>query len=184
MDSNNLKNPIVTIEMDDGGIIKLELYPKIAPQTVCNFIYLINKHFYDGLTFHRTIPGFMAQGGDPEGTGMGGPGYSIKGEFSENGIPNNISHVRGVISMARSMMPNSAGSQFFIVTDDSEFLDGKYAAFGVVIDGMDTVDKIVKSRVITRSSFGGGKDRPVNPPIMKKVTVETFGFSYEEPIKL
>ena len=179
-----MKNPIVTIEMEDGGVIKIELYPQKAPQTVRNFVSLIKKGFYDGLIFHRTIPGFMAQGGDPEGTGMGGPGYSIKGEFSENGFENDISHKRGIISMARSMMPDSAGSQFFIVTDDSEFLDGKYAAFGNVIEGMDVADKIVKTRVITRSSFGGGKDRPVEPPVMKKVTVETFGENYEEPEKL
>ena len=179
-----MKNPIVTIEMEDGGVIKIELYPQKAPQTVRNFVSLIKKGFYDGLIFHRTIPGFMAQGGDPEGTGMGGPGYSIKGEFSENGFENDISHKRGIISMARSMMPDSAGSQFFIVTDDSEFLDGKYAAFGNVIEGIDVADKIVKTRVITRSSFGGGKDRPVEPPVMKKVTVETFGENYEEPEKL
>lgn len=178
------KNPIVTIEMEKEGIIKIELFPDKAKETVNNFIYLIQQKFYDGLIFHRTIPGFMAQGGDPEGTGTGGPGYHIKGEFSENGIENTISHVRGAVSMARSMLPDSAGSQFFIVTDDSEFLDGKYAAFGMVIEGMDAVDKIVKSRVITRSSFGGGKDRPVEPPVMKKVTVETFGVNYPEPIKL
>lgn len=178
------KNPIVTIQMEDGGIIKIELYPEKAPETVNNFISLINKKFYDGLFFHRTIPGFMAQGGDPEGTGMGGPGYGIKGEFSENGVENDISHKRGVISMARSNMPNSAGSQFFIVTDDSEFLDGKYAAFGCVTEGMEVVDKIVKTRVITRSPFGGGKDRPVEPPVMKSVTVETFGVVYDEPNKL
>ena len=178
------KNPIVTIEMEKEGIIKIELFPDKAKETVNNFIYLIQQKFYDGLIFHRTIPGFMAQGGDPEGTGTGGPGYHIKGEFSENGIENTISHERGAVSMARSMLPDSAGSQFFIVTDDSEFLDGKYAAFGMVIEGMDAVDKIVKSRVITRSSFGGGKDRPVEPPVMKKVTVETFGVNYPDPIKL
>ena len=139
------QKPIVTIEMEDGGIIKIELYPSKAPETVNNFISLVNKKFYDGLFFHRTIPGFMAQGGDPEGTGMGGPGYGIKGEFSENGVENDISHKRGVISMARSNMPNSAGSQFFIVTDDSEFLDGKYAAFGCVTEGMDVVDKIANA---------------------------------------
>lgn len=180
---NKENNPIVTIEMENEGTIKLELYPKKATQTVRNFISLIQKGFYNGLIFHRTIPGFMAQGGDPEGTGMGGPGYGIKGEFAENGFENDISHKRGVISMARSTLPNSAGSQFFIVTDDSEFLDGQYAGFGVVIEGMDVVDKIVKTRVITRSSFGGGKDRPVDPPIMKKVTVEIFGQEYEEPEK-
>ena len=179
-----MNKPIVTIEMEDRGIIKLELYPSKAPETVNNFISLINKGFYNGLIFHRTIPGFMAQGGDPEGTGMGGPGYSIKGEFSDNGFENNLSHVRGIVSMARSSNPNSAGSQFFIVTDDSTFLDGQYAAFGSVLEGMDEVDKIVKSRVITRSPFGGGKDRPVNPPVMKKVTVDTFGEVYPEPNKL
>lgn len=178
------KNPIVTVEMEDGGIIKIELFPEKAPETVKNFISLVNKKFYDGLFFHRTIPGFMAQGGDPEGTGMGGPGYGIKGEFNENGFENDISHKRGVISMARTNMPDSAGSQFFIVTDDSEFLDGKYAAFGCVIEGMEVVDKIVKTRVITRSPFGGGKDRPVEPPVMKSVTVETFGVKYDEPNKL
>lgn len=180
-----LKNkPIVTIEMEDGGIIKIELYPKKAPETVNNFISLIKSGFYDGLVFHRTIPGFMAQGGDPNGTGRGGPGYGIKGEFSENGFANDISHVRGIVSMARSMLPNSAGSQFFIVTEDSIFLDGKYAAFGSVIQGMDVVDKIVNTPVITRSNVKEGKDRPINPPVMKKVTVETFGNEYNEPNKL
>jgi len=184
LEENNMNKPVVTIEMEDGGIIKLELYPSKAPETVNNFISLVKKGFYDGLIFHRTIPGFMAQGGDPEGTGMGGPGYSIKGEFSDNGFENNLSHVRGIISMARSSNPNSAGSQFFIVTDDSTFLDGQYAAFGSVLEGMDEVDKIVKTRVITRSPFGGGKDRPVEPPVMKKVTVDTFGVEYPEPNKL
>ena len=179
-----MQKPIVTIEMDDGGIIKIELYPTKAPETVNNFISLVKKGFYDGLIFHRTIPGFMAQGGDPDGTGMGGPGYAIKGEFKENGFDNPLTHVRGMVSMARSMMPDSAGSQFFIVTDDSLFLDGKYAAFGQVIEGMEVVDKIVKSRVITRSPYGGGKDRPVEPPVMKKVTVETFGEEYPEPNKI
>lgn len=182
--SELLKKPVVTIEMENGKMIKIELYPSKAPETVKNFISLIQKEFYNGLIFHRTIPGFMAQGGDPDGTGMGGPGYGIKGEFQENGVENNISHVRGIVSMARSMMPNSAGSQFFIVTEDSVFLDGKYAAFGCVIEGMDVVDEIVKSRVITRSPYGGGKDRPVEPPVMKKVTVETFGVDYGEPEKL
>ena len=182
MECNN--KPIVTIEMENGEKIKIELYPSKAPETVNNFISLINKGFYDGLFFHRTIPGFMIQGGDPEGTGMGGPGYGIKGEFKDNGIDNPISHLRGVISMARSSMPNSAGSQFFIVTDDSTFLDGQYAAFGMVLEGMDEVDRIVKTRVVTRSPFGGGKDRPVEPPVMKKVIVETFGVEYPEPNKL
>ena len=178
------KKPVVTIEMEDGGIIKLELYPSKAPETVNNFISLINKGFYNGLIFHRTIPGFMAQGGDTEGTGMGGPGYSIKGEFKENGVDNNISHVRGIVSMARSMAPDSAGSQFFIVTDDSIILHGKYAAYGSVNEGMTVVDKIVKSRVITRNPYGGGKDRPVEPPVMKTVTVDTFGVEFPEPEKM
>ena len=179
------KNPIVKIEMEDGGIIKLELYPEMAPETVNNFISLINKKFYDGLIFHRTIPGFMAQGGDPEGTGRGGPGYGILGEFRENNVKTNtISHKRGVISMARSMMRNSAGSQFFIVTTDSEFLDGKYAAFGAVTEGMDVVDKIVNSEVVTRNPRAEGTDRPINPPVMKSVTVETFGVEYSEPNKM
>lgn len=178
------KKPIVTIEMENGDTIKIELYPKKAPETVNNFISLIEAKFYDGLIFHRTIPGFMAQGGDPNGTGTGGPGYSIFGEFKENGFNNEISHVRGVISMARSMLPNSAGSQFFIVTDDSIFLDGKYAAFGSVIQGMEVVDKIVNSEVITRSQLLDGTDRPKNPPVMKRVTVQTFGIRYSEPKKL
>ena len=180
----NSEKPIVTIKMENGEIIKIELYPSKAPETVNNFISLIKKGFYDGLFFHRTIPGFMIQGGDPEGTGMGGPGYGIKGEFKDNGFENPISHLRGVISMARSSLPNSAGSQFFIVTDDSTFLDGQYAAFGMVLEGMDEVDRIVKTRVVTRSPFGGGKDRPVEPPVMKEVTVETFGVEYPEPHKL
>lgn len=179
-----IKKPIVTIEMENGGIIKIELYPKQAPETVKNFISLINDKFYDGLFFHRTIPGFMAQGGDPEGTGMGGPGYGILGEFKSNGVDNKLSHVRGMISMARSQDKNSAGSQFFICVDDCQFLDGDYAAFGTVIEGMNVVDEIVKTRVITRSPYGGGKDRPVEPPVMKKVTVETFGIEYEKPNKM
>lgn len=182
--SEILKKPIVTIEMENGGKIVLELYPTKAPETVNNFVNLIKKGFYDGLIFHRTIPGFMIQGGDPEGTGMGGPGYGIKGEFSNNGVNNTISHLRGIVSMARSSMPDSAGSQFFIVTEDSTYLDGQYAAFGSVIEGMDVVDKIVKTRVVTRSPFGGGKDRPVDPPVMKKVTVETFNVEYAEPTKI
>lgn len=176
--------PIVTIIMENDEEIKIELYPSIAPETVNNFISLVKKGFYNGTIFHRTIPGFMAQGGDPKGTGMGGPGYSIFGEFNSNGFKNNLSHVRGVVSMARSSSPNSAGSQFFIVVDDSTFLDGEYAAFGSVISGMSVVDKIVKSRVITRAPYGGGKDRPVEPPVMKEVTVETFGVEYPEPNKL
>ena len=137
--------PLVTIEMADGGIIKCELYPDIAPITVENFISLIEKKFYDGLIFHRNIPGFVIQGGCPNGNGMGGPGYTIKGEFSSNGFENNLKHTRGVLSMARSMMPNSAGSQFFIMHDDAPHLDGDYAAFGKVVEGMDVVDRIANS---------------------------------------
>ena len=162
-----MANPIITIEMENGGIIKAELYPEIAPITVKNFIELTQKGFYDGLIFHRVIPGFMIQGGDPTGTGMGGPGHTIKGEFRMNGVVNNLRHTRGVLSMARSMMPNSASSQFFICFDDAPHLDGAYAAFGKVIEGMDAVDKIVKSRVITRSPYGGGKDRPRQPSALR-----------------
>ena len=159
-----MANPIVTIEMEDGGVIRLELYPDIAPITVDNFVSLVKKGFYDGLIFHRVISGFMIQGGDPKGTGMGGPGYTIKGEFKANGVVNNIKHERGVISMARSMMPDSAGSQFFIMHADAPHLDGQYAAFGRVIEGIEEVDKIAS----TRTSRG---DRPVNDQRMKKVTV-------------
>ena len=159
-----MANPIVTIEMEDGGVIRLELYPDIAPITVDNFVSLVRKGFYDGLIFHRVISGFMIQGGDPKGTGMGGPGYTIKGEFKANGVVNNIRHERGVISMARSMMPDSAGSQFFIMHADAPHLDGQYAAFGRVIEGIEEVDKIAAAR----TSRG---DRPVNDQRMKKVTV-------------
>ena len=159
-----MANPIVTIEMEDGGVIRLELYPDIAPITVDNFVSLVKKGFYDGLIFHRVISGFMIQGGDPKGTGMGGPGYTIKGEFKANGVVNNIRHERGVISMARSMMPDSAGSQFFIMHADAPHLDGQYAAFGRVIEGIEEVDKIAAAR----TSRG---DRPVNDQRMKKVTV-------------
>ena len=159
-----MANPIVTIEMEDGGVIRLELYPDIAPLTVDNFVSLVKKGFYDGLIFHRVISGFMIQGGDPQGTGMGGPGYTIKGEFKSNGVVNNIRHERGVISMARSMMPDSAGSQFFIMHADAPHLDGQYAAFGRVIEGIEEVDKIAAAR----TSRG---DRPVNDQRMKKVTV-------------
>ncbi len=159
-----MANPIVTIEMEDGGVIRLELYPDIAPITVDNFVSLVKKGFYDGLIFHRVISGFMIQGGDPKGTGMGGPGYTIKGEFKANGVVNNIKHERGVISMARSMMPDSAGSQFFIMHADAPHLDGQYAAFGRVIEGIEEVDKIAS----TRTSRG---DRPVSDQRMKKVTV-------------
>ena len=159
-----MANPIVTIEMEDGGVIRLELYPDIAPITVDNFVSLVKKGFYDGLIFHRVISGFMIQGGDPKGTGMGGPGYTIKGEFKANGVVNNIRHERGVISMARSMMPDSAGSQFFIMHADAPHLDGQYAAFGRVIEGIEEVDKIAS----TRTARG---DRPVTDQRMKKVTV-------------
>lgn len=169
-------NPIVTIEMQSGDIIKLELYPDVAPITVNNFISLVNKGFYNGLKFHRVIRGFMIQGGDPEGTGMGGPGYSIKGEFSYNQFDNNLKHTAGVISMARSQRPNSAGSQFFIMHKDSPHLDGSYAAFGKVIEGMDAVDKIADIKT-------DYSDAPSEPQIMKTVSVDTFGVEYPEPEK-
>ncbi len=172
-----MTNPIVTFEMENGDIIKAELYPEIAPNTVNNFISLINNGFYDGLIFHRVIKGFMIQGGDPEGTGMGGPGYGIKGEFASNGFKNDLAHEAGVLSMARSMMPNSAGSQFFIMHKDSPYLDGDYAAFGKVTDGMDVVDKIAESKT-DRS------DRPVDEVKIKKVTVDTFDEDYPEPEKM
>ncbi|MCD8379458.1 MAG: peptidylprolyl isomerase [Lachnospiraceae bacterium] len=171
------QNPIVTITMENGDIMKAELYPEIAPTTVNNFISLIQKGFYDGLIFHRVIKGFMIQGGDPEGTGMGGPGYSIRGEFSQNGYPNSLKHVKGVLSMARSMMPNSAGSQFFIMHAPAPHLDGAYAAFGQVIEGMDVIDKI--ATVPTNRS-----DRPLEDQRMATVTVETFGVEYPEPEKI
>ncbi len=171
------KNPIVTIEMENGSLIKLELYPDIAPNTVKNFISLVQKNFYDGVIFHRVIRGFMIQGGDPEGTGMGGPGYSIKGEFSYNHFENNLKHTAGVISMARSQMPNSAGSQFFIMHKDSPHLDGSYAAFGKVTEGMDVVNAIADERT-------DYSDRPLTPQVMKKVTVELFGEEYGEPEKM
>ena len=169
--------PIVTFEMENGDIIKAELYPDIAPNTVNNFISLIEEKFYDGLIFHRVIKGFMIQGGDPEGTGMGGPGYGIKGEFASNGFKNDLAHEAGVLSMARSMMPDSAGSQFFIMHKDSPHLDGDYAAFGKVTEGMDVVDKIAESKT-DRS------DRPVAEVKIKKVTVDTFGEDYPEPEKM
>ena len=169
-------NPIVTITMENGDMIKAELYPDIAPNTVNNFVSLVSKGFYDGLIFHRVIRGFMIQGGDPEGTGMGGPGYQIPGEFSSNGFKNDLSHDPGVLSMARSMMPDSAGSQFFIMHKKSPHLDGEYAAFGKVIEGMENVDKIAECQ----TTFG---DRPVNEQKMKSVTVETFGVTYDEPKK-
>lgn len=168
------QNPIITFEMENGDIMKAELYPQVAPNTVNNFISLVNKGFYDGLIFHRVINGFMIQGGDPEGTGMGGPGYGIKGEFAQNGFANDLKHTAGVLSMARSMMPNSAGSQFFIMHKDAPHLDGAYAAFGKIIEGMDVVNKIAE--VATDYS-----DRPMEDQRMKNVTVETFGVNYGEP---
>lgn len=170
------KNPIVTITMQNGGEIKLELYPDIAPNTVKNFISLINAGFYNGLIFHRVIKGFMIQGGDPNGTGMGGPGYSIKGEFTSNGFNNSLSHERGVLSMARSMYPNSAGSQFFIMHNDGPFLDGDYASFGKVIEGLETLDQIAT----TKTGYG---DRPIEDQKMQSVSVETFGVIYDAPEK-
>lgn len=205
------KNPVVTMEMSSGETVKIELYPKIAPTTVENFISLINKGFYDGLTFHRVMPEFMAQGGDPSGDGTGGPGYSIFGEFSENGFTNSLKHDVGVISMARATEPNSAGSQFFIVTNENSYmsLDGKYAGFGKVIEGMDVVYKIVTAETVRKEysanlqkliEEGGQIDsmelyyqymnetaemaRPKNPPTIKKMTVETFGEKYDEPEKI
>ncbi len=170
------QNPIVTFAMADGSIIKAELYPEIAPVSVNNFISLIQKHFYDGLIFHRVIKGFMIQGGDPQGNGTGGPGYTIPGEFAINGFENNLKHTEGVLSMARSMLPDSAGSQFFIMHKTSPHLDGQYAAFGKVIEGMDVVNKIAE----TATDYS---DRPLEDQVMKSVTVETFGVEYPEPKK-
>ncbi|MBR5732154.1 MAG: peptidylprolyl isomerase [Lachnospiraceae bacterium] len=171
-----MKNPIVTIEMADGSIMKAELYPEIAPNTVRNFISLVESGFYDGLIFHRVIEGFMIQGGCPDGNGMGGPGYHIRGEFSHNGFENNLKHTAGVLSMARAMDPDSAGSQFFIMHKNSPHLDGEYAAFGKIIEGMDVVDKIAT----TATDYS---DRPYETQKMKKVTVDTFGEYYEAPEK-
>ncbi len=171
------QNPIVTFTMKDGGIIKAELYPETAPNTVNNFISLIKKNFYDGLIFHRVIRGFMIQGGDPEGTGMGGPGYSIKGEFTGNGFNNTLKHDAGVLSMARSMNPDSAGSQFFIMHKTSPHLDGAYAAFGKVIEGMEAVNRIAE----TATDYS---DRPLEDQVIQTVTVDTFGVEYPEPEKL
>jgi len=171
------QNPIVTIEMENGGIIKAELYPEVAPNTVNNFISLINKGFYNGVIFHRVIPGFMIQGGDPKGQGIGGPGYSIKGEFTQNRFENNLKHDRGVLSMARTMNPNSAGSQFFIMVEKAPHLDGQYASFGKVIEGMEVADAIVN----TKTDYN---DKPLEDQRMKTVTVETFGVEYAEPIKV
>ncbi len=170
-------NPIVTITMSNGDVMKAELYPDIAPQSVYNFISLIKKGFYDGLIFHRVIRGFMIQGGDPEGTGMGGPGYSIRGEFEENGFKNDLKHTEGILSMARSRMPDSAGSQFFIMHKTSPHLDGLYAAFGKIIEGQEVVNKIAE----TDTDY---QDRPREDQVMQTVTVETFGVDYPEPEKL
>lgn len=172
-----MANPIVTFTMENGDVMKAELYPEITPTSVNNFVNLVQKGFYDGLIFHRVIAGFMIQGGDPEGTGMGGPGYSIKGEFASNGFKNDLKHTRGVLSMARSMRPDSAGSQFFIMHQNAPHLDGDYAAFGKLIEGEDILDKI--AGVDTDYS-----DRPRKPQVMKTVTVETFGEEYPEPEKL
>ena len=170
------QNPIVTFEMENGGVFKAELYPEIAPNTVNNFISLVNKNFYDGIIFHRVICGFMIQGGDPTGTGMGGPGYGIDGEFYQNAFVNDLKHTEGVLSMARAYDPNSAGSQFFVMHKTSPHLDGAYAAFGKVIEGMDVVNAIAE----TATDY---TDRPVEEQKMKKVTVETFGVKYPEPKK-
>lgn len=167
-------NPIVTFEMKDGDKFYVELYPEVAPNTVNNFISLINKGFYNGLCFHRVIEDFMIQGGDPKGNGTGGPGYTIRGEFTKNGFKNNLKHKRGVISMARSMMPNSAGSQFFIMHADAPHLDGRYAAFGQVIDGMDVIDKIAEVNV-------DYNDKPLRDQVIKSVMVDTNGVEYDEP---
>ena len=171
-----MADPIVTIEMENGDIMKAELYPQIAPNTVNNFISLVKKGFYDGLIFHRVIEGFMIQGGCPDGNGMGGPGYSIKGEFAQNGVDNPLAHTEGVLSMARAMHPDSAGSQFFIMHKTSPHLDGAYAAFGKIIEGMDVVDKIAG----VQTDF---QDRPLQEQKMKKVTVDTMGVDYPEPEK-
>ncbi len=171
------QNPIVTFEMENGGTIKAELYPELAPNTVNNFISLIQKGYYDGLIFHRVIRGFMIQGGCPDGNGTGGPGYSIRGEFSQNGFTNELKHSAGVLSMARAMDPDSAGSQFFIMHKTSPHLDGAYAAFGKVIEGMDVVNRIAE----TATDYN---DRPLEDQRIKTVTVETFGVEYPEPEKL
>ena len=168
------QNPIITFEMENGKTIKAELYPEIAPNTVNNFLSLVNKCYYNGLTFHRVIYGFMIQGGCPDGTGCGGPGYSIKGEFSMNGFKNDLKHSEGVLSMARSMMPDSAGSQFFIMHKNAPHLDGQYAAFGKVIEGMEVVNEIAECDT-------DYSDKPLDPQVMKTVTAETFGVEYSQP---
>lgn len=168
------QNPIVTITMNTGDVMKAELYPETAPNTVNNFISLIKKGFYDGIGFHRIIAGFMIQGGDPDGNGMGGPGYSIKGEFTSNGFKNDLKHSKGVLSMARTQIPDSAGSQFFIMHADAPHLDGEYAAFGKLTEGFDVLDKIATTAT-------DWSDRPRTPQVMESVTVETFGTDYDEP---
>jgi len=173
-----MSNPIFTIEMENGMTMKGELYPEIAPNSVANFVELANSGFYDGVIFHRVIPGFMIQGGDPKGQGIGGPGYCIKGEFARNGFPNPLKHTRGVLSMARSMMPNSAGSQIFVMVEDAPHLDSQYAAFGKVTEGMETADAIVS---VPRDRYN---DKPFEDQKMKSVRVETFGVEYKvEKIK-
>ena len=171
-----MSNPIVTFETNQGTI-KAELFPDVAPNTVNNFISLVKRGFYDGLIFHRVIPGFMIQGGDPQGTGMGGPGYSIKGEFSNNGFTNDLKHTPGVLSMARAMDPDSAGSQFFIMHETSPHLDGSYAAFGKVINGLDVINTIADVRT-------DWNDRPMEDQMIKSVTVDTFGVEYDEPVTI
>lgn len=170
-------NPLVTIKMKNGGVIKAELYPEIAPNTVNNFISLIKKGFYNGIVFHRVIPGFMIQGGCPLGNGTGGPGYSIKGEFASNGFKNDLKHTTGVLSMARTMQPDSAGSQFFLMTENAPHLDGQYAAFGKVTEGMDVAQEVVN----TKRDF---RDKPYEDQVIEEMTVETYGEEYPEPEKL
>ena len=177
-----MQNPIATITMQDGGVMKLELYPDVAPNTVKNFIALANSGFYDGLTFHRIYAVFMIQGGDPNGNGSGDPGYSIKGEFSSNGVDNKLSHKRGVISMARANDPNSAGCQFFIMHADGDFLDGQYAAFGMLTEGFDTLDSIAATP--TDYNYFGEKSVPKTDVVIKSIRVETFGVDYGEPEKI
>lgn len=172
-----MSNPIVTFEMENGKVFKAELYPEVAPNTVNNFLSLVRKGFYDGVIFHRVIAGFMIQGGDPKGIGVGGPGYCIKGEFAANGVKKDLKHTRGVLSMARTQVPDSAGSQFFVMHADADYLDGQYAAFGKVIEGMDVVDVIAS----TRTDF---RDKPLEEQKMKKVTAETFGVEYPEPVRI
>ena len=172
-----MENPIVTFEMENGDIIKAELYPEVAPNTVNNFVALVKSGFYDGLIFHRVINGFMIQGGCPQGIGIGGPGYSIRGEFAGNGVANDLAHTAGVLSMARANDPDSAGSQFFIMHKDAPYLDGQYAAFGMVIEGMDVVNKIA-------TEMTDYNDKPLKPQQMKKVTVDTRGVDYKEPEKV